>query len=59
MGLFPAVTAFIQPIEYNCQNEYHSKWFVPIWCFTLFNLMDTVGRMSSNWINYPKKLEVK
>ena len=58
MGLFPAVTAFIQPSAFDCHSEYHLKWFVPIWVFTLFNLTDTIGKMSSSYINYPKIGEV-
>ena len=59
LGLFPAVAAFVRPSGYDCHSEYHTKWFVPIWCFTLFNVTDTIGRMMSGMVDFPKPGEVK
>ena len=58
LGLFPAVAAFVRPSGYDCHSEYHTKWFVPIWCFTLFNVTDTIGRMMSGMVDFPKPGEV-
>ncbi|CAG5095099.1 Oidioi.mRNA.OKI2018_I69.XSR.g14032.t1.cds [Oikopleura dioica] len=57
LGLFPAVAAFVQPINYDCNNVYHTKWFQPIWCFTLFNVGDTIGRVSASKVPFPKPQE--
>ena len=59
LGLFPAVAAFVRPSGYDCHSEYHTKWFVPIWCFTLFNVTDTIGRMMSGMVDFPKPGEVR
>ena len=59
LGLFPAVASFIQPANYDCNNQYHTKWFVPVWCFTLFNVGDTAGRMLSAKVTFPKAHEVQ
>ena len=60
VGLFPAVAAFVQPINYDCNNVYHTKWFQPIWCFTLFNVGDTIGTGFANvpfsTRNFPLKI---
>merc|ERR1712003_191609 len=54
LGLFPAVAAFVRPNNYDCNNVYHTKWFQPIWCFTLFNVGDTIGRISASKVPFPK-----
>lgn len=54
LGLFPAVAAFVRPNNYDCNNVYHTKWFQPIWCFTLFNVGDTIGRMTASKVPFPK-----
>lgn len=59
LSLFPAVAAFVRPSGYDCHSEYHTKWFVPIWCFTLFNVSDTIGRMMSGIVDFPKPGESK
>ncbi len=59
LSLFPAVAAFVRPSGYDCHSEYHTKWFVPIWCFTLFNVSDTIGRMMSGIVDFPKPGEVR
>lgn len=58
LGLFPAVAAFVEAVDYDCTNTYHTKWFIPIWCFTLFNVGDTCGRILSAKVTYPKFDEV-
>jgi len=59
LGLFPAVAAFVQATDFDCNNQYHTKWFVPIWVFTLFNVGDTAGRILSPKVTYPAPHEVK
>jgi len=54
LGLFPAVASFVVSSNFDCHNEYYTKWFVPIWCFTLFNVGDTAGRILSAKCTYPK-----
>ena len=59
LGLFPAVAAFVVSSNFDCHNEYYTKWFVPIWCFTLFNVGDTAGRILSAKCRYPKPEQVR
>jgi len=54
LGLFPGAAAFIKPANYDCTNLYHTKYFVPIWCFTLYNVTDTIGRWAAGKIDFPK-----
>ena len=58
LGLFPGAAAFIKPAAYDCMNLYHTKYFVPIWCFTLYNVTDTAGRWLSGKVDFPKVSEV-
>ena len=58
LGLFPAVASFVVSSNFDCHNEYYTKWFVPIWCFTLFNVGDTAGRILSAKCTYPKPEKV-
>ena len=58
LGLFPGAAAFIKPANYDCSNLYHTKYFVPLWCFTLYNVTDTIGRWAAGKIDFPKVGEV-
>ena len=58
LGLFPGAAAFIKPAAYDCTNTYHTKYFVPLWCFTLYNVTDTIGRWFAGKIDFPKVGEV-
>jgi len=59
LGLFPGAAAFIKPAAYDCTNTYHTKYFVPLWCFTLYNVTDTIGRWFAGKIDFPKVGEAK
>ena len=58
LGIYPAVVSFAQATDYDCNNEYHAKWFIPVWCFTIFNIGDTFGRFLTDKITMIKPQEV-
>lgn len=58
LGLFPAVLAGVKSVNYtqgvDDYNEFYERFFLTICVFLLFNVSDTVGRMSSGYFVTPK-----
>ncbi|KAK2865762.1 hypothetical protein Q7C36_001818 [Tachysurus vachellii] len=51
LSVFPAVTVDVKTV-------YPGKWeryFIPVCCFLLFNLMDLTGRSVTSWVQWPSK----
>ncbi|XP_026990571.1 equilibrative nucleoside transporter 2 isoform X1 [Tachysurus fulvidraco] len=51
LSVFPAVTV-------DVKTAYPGKWeryFIPVCCFLLFNLMDLTGRFVTSWVQWPSK----
>ncbi|CAG5099092.1 Oidioi.mRNA.OKI2018_I69.XSR.g16243.t1.cds [Oikopleura dioica] len=61
LGCFPAVVVTIKPANYvpdeDNPNLFYDKLFTTIVVFFLFNVADTIGRVSSEWITRPGKLQ--
>ena len=56
-GLFPGVVDYVDPADASC-SDYSKKWFRPVWVFLLFNVGDTIGRLVSITLQYPRADEV-
>ncbi|TSN48454.1 Equilibrative nucleoside transporter 1 [Bagarius yarrelli] len=52
IGVFPAVTVDVQPYA---EDEEFKKYFIPVFCFLLFNLMDWAGRSLTAKCTWPGK----
>ncbi|TSL54303.1 Equilibrative nucleoside transporter 2 [Bagarius yarrelli] len=51
LSVFPAVTV-------DVKTAYPGKWekyFIPVCCFLLFNMMDLIGRSVTSWLQWPSK----
>ncbi|KAG7314114.1 hypothetical protein KOW79_022610 [Hemibagrus wyckioides] len=51
LSVFPAVTV-------DVKTAYPGKWeryFIPVCCFLLFNMMDLTGRFVTTWLRWPSK----
>ena len=46
-ALFPGVVVRYQPINYDPESAYYTRFFHTIWVFMGFNLFDFIGRMAS------------
>lgn len=61
LGVFPSIVVTVQPSSYTKgedePNIFYDKFFTTIVVFFLFNLADTIGRVSSEWITRPGKLQ--
>ncbi|XP_063294448.1 equilibrative nucleoside transporter 2 isoform X1 [Pelobates fuscus] len=50
LSVFPAITANVRS---NTENESWAKFFNPVCCFLLFNIMDWVGRSITSYTLWP------
>uniref|UniRef100_A0A8C5MWF8 Equilibrative nucleoside transporter 2 n=1 Tax=Leptobrachium leishanense TaxID=445787 RepID=A0A8C5MWF8_9ANUR len=50
LSVFPAITANVKS---NSENESWQKFFNPVCCFLLFNIMDWVGRSITSYTLWP------
>jgi len=61
LGVFPSVVVTVQPSSYTKgedePNVFYDKYFTTTVVFFLFNLADTIGRVSSEWVTRPGKLQ--
>lgn len=61
-GLFPAVLMGVQSVNYDYSlteadegySTFYSRFYLTLSVFFLFNLTDTIGRMSSEYFTRPK-----
>jgi len=47
LSLFPGVVVRYQPINFDPESAYYTRFFHTIWVFMGFNLFDFIGRMAS------------
>jgi len=33
LSVFPGIVTYIQPADYDCENVYHTRYFVPLWTY--------------------------
>ncbi|XP_053134479.1 equilibrative nucleoside transporter 2 [Hemicordylus capensis] len=52
LSVFPAITARVVSAS---QNETWRKFFTPVCCFLVFNLMDWLGRSATSYFLWPQK----
>nr|XP_020671674.1 LOW QUALITY PROTEIN: equilibrative nucleoside transporter 2 [Pogona vitticeps] len=53
LSVFPAITASVASTS---ENETWGKFFTPVCCFLLFNVMDWLGRSATSYFLWPEKL---
>ncbi|XP_033030016.1 equilibrative nucleoside transporter 2 [Lacerta agilis] len=52
LSVFPAITASVASTS---ESETWSKFFTPVCCFLLFNVMDWLGRSATSYFLWPEK----
>ncbi|XP_060108091.1 equilibrative nucleoside transporter 2 [Heteronotia binoei] len=52
LSVFPAITASVTSVS---ENKTWRKFFTPICCFLLFNVMDWLGRSATSYFLWPEK----
>lgn len=52
LSVFPAITANVTSVS---ENKTWKKFFTPICCFLLFNVMDWLGRSATSYFLWPEK----
>ncbi|XP_054846167.1 equilibrative nucleoside transporter 2 [Eublepharis macularius] len=52
LSVFPAMTASVASVS---ENKTWSKFFTPVCCFLLFNVMDWLGRSATSYFLWPEK----
>lgn len=56
LAVFPSTTArIVSVVSKQEQTEWHTKYFVPVTCFFLFNSCDYIGRLISGFCQRPGK----
>ena len=53
LSVFPGVTAAVRSTSTN--DEFNSKWFVPICTFLVYNIGDTFGRFLTSIVQFPHR----
>uniref|UniRef100_A0A8D2Q599 Solute carrier family 29 member 2 n=1 Tax=Varanus komodoensis TaxID=61221 RepID=A0A8D2Q599_VARKO len=52
LSVFPAITASVSTVS---ENKTWQKFFTPVCCFLLFNIMDWLGRSATSYFSWPEK----
>ncbi|CAB4068554.1 SLC29A1_2_3 [Lepeophtheirus salmonis] len=54
-SVFPALTSLISStVDPHHATEWHTKYFIPIGSFLMYNIGDYFGRFLAGWIQWPK-----
>ncbi|XP_067938783.1 equilibrative nucleoside transporter 3-like [Watersipora subatra] len=53
LAMFPSITSEVQSVNHGSSN-WTDKYFIPLYCFLLFNCGDLAGRMSAAYFSLPK-----
>ncbi|XP_040572771.2 equilibrative nucleoside transporter 3-like [Lepeophtheirus salmonis] len=55
LAVFPALTSLISStVDPHHATEWHTKYFIPIGSFLMYNIGDYFGRFLAGWIQWPK-----
>lgn len=57
MSVFPGVLVHVESMSKGDGSEWSERFFSPVVCFLLFNLGDTVGRLLSSSVEFPRNRE--
>lgn len=54
LAIFPSITANVHSVNEQSKSMWATTYFLPLYCFLLFNVGDLVGRTVAGWYILPK-----
>ncbi|KAM7536234.1 hypothetical protein Aperf_G00000085060 [Anoplocephala perfoliata] len=52
--IFPSVFVLLSPVGYDEKNAWHSRYFIPVIVFVVYNICDYIGRICVAFVKWPK-----
>ncbi|XP_014663897.1 PREDICTED: equilibrative nucleoside transporter 1-like isoform X2 [Priapulus caudatus] len=55
LSLFPPLTSNVQSVNKDSGTRWTNQFFIPVYCFLMFNVGDLIGRVVAAFIQWPRR----